>query len=168
MRTCLMYHAACKVEFQPFTRSYSQLTFFCFLSNTAVVPVRTYVRTYEQLTTHDYIPGPWALTSNGSDYLENEQRQRLTTTTQRLTTHRFQQAIQQYKYTRTRFFCWAFHYSFEFVNHSVPMSGKWQNLPPAKEPVLQERETQERRKTVRARIKQKYNRGSSSLGSACK
>ena len=24
----LMYHAACKVEFQPFTRSYSQLTFF--------------------------------------------------------------------------------------------------------------------------------------------
>jgi len=28
MRTCLMYHAACKVEFQPFKRSYSQLTFF--------------------------------------------------------------------------------------------------------------------------------------------
>ena len=28
---CLMYHAACKVEFQPFTRSYSQLTFFNFL-----------------------------------------------------------------------------------------------------------------------------------------
>ena len=27
----LMYHAACKVEFQPFTRSYSQLTFFNFL-----------------------------------------------------------------------------------------------------------------------------------------
>ena len=27
---CLMYHAACKVEFQPFTRSYSQLTFFNF------------------------------------------------------------------------------------------------------------------------------------------
>ena len=26
-----MYHAACKVEFQPFTRSYSQLTFFNFL-----------------------------------------------------------------------------------------------------------------------------------------
>ena len=25
-----MYHAACKVEFQPFTRSYSQLTFFNF------------------------------------------------------------------------------------------------------------------------------------------
>ena len=24
----MMYHAACKVEFQPFTRSYSQLTFF--------------------------------------------------------------------------------------------------------------------------------------------
>ena len=31
IRTCLMYHAACKVEFQPFTRSYSQLTFFNFL-----------------------------------------------------------------------------------------------------------------------------------------
>ena len=28
MRTCLMYHAACKVKFQPFKRSYSQLTFF--------------------------------------------------------------------------------------------------------------------------------------------
>ena len=28
---CLMYHTACKVEFQPFTRSYSQLTFFNFL-----------------------------------------------------------------------------------------------------------------------------------------
>ena len=26
-RTCLMYHATCKVEFQPFKRSYSQLTF---------------------------------------------------------------------------------------------------------------------------------------------
>ena len=25
-----MYHAACKVEFQPFNRSYSQLTFFNF------------------------------------------------------------------------------------------------------------------------------------------
>ena len=30
-RTCLMYHAASKVEFQPFNRSYSQLTFFNFL-----------------------------------------------------------------------------------------------------------------------------------------
>ena len=27
IRTCLMYNAACKVEFQPFKRSYSQLTF---------------------------------------------------------------------------------------------------------------------------------------------
>ena len=27
IRTCLMYHAACKVEFQPFKRVYSQLTF---------------------------------------------------------------------------------------------------------------------------------------------
>ena len=25
-----MYHAACKVEFQPFNQSYSQLTFFDF------------------------------------------------------------------------------------------------------------------------------------------
>ena len=31
--TCLMYHAACKVEFQPFKRSHSQLTFFNFLYN---------------------------------------------------------------------------------------------------------------------------------------
>ena len=31
VRTCLMYHAACKVEFQPFKRLYSQLTFFNFL-----------------------------------------------------------------------------------------------------------------------------------------
>ena len=30
IRTCLMYHAACKVEFEPFKRSYSQLTFFNF------------------------------------------------------------------------------------------------------------------------------------------
>ena len=29
-----MYHAACKVELQPFKRSYSQLTFFNFLLNT--------------------------------------------------------------------------------------------------------------------------------------
>ena len=26
-----MYHVACKVEFQPFNQSYSQLTFFIFL-----------------------------------------------------------------------------------------------------------------------------------------
>ena len=31
IRTCLMYHAAYKVEFQPFKRLYSQLTFFIFL-----------------------------------------------------------------------------------------------------------------------------------------
>ena len=30
MRTRLMYHAVCKVEFQPFKRLYSQLTFFNF------------------------------------------------------------------------------------------------------------------------------------------
>ena len=28
-----MYHAACKVEFQPFNQSYSQLTFLIFLNN---------------------------------------------------------------------------------------------------------------------------------------
>ena len=33
IRTCTMYHAACKVELQPFKRSYSQLMFFNFLSN---------------------------------------------------------------------------------------------------------------------------------------
>ena len=33
MRTCLMYHAAYKVEFQPFKRLYSQLTFFNFIYN---------------------------------------------------------------------------------------------------------------------------------------
>ena len=31
VRTRLMYHAACKVEFRPFKRLYSQLTFFSFL-----------------------------------------------------------------------------------------------------------------------------------------
>ena len=30
---CLMYHAACNVEFQPFNRSYSQLAFFFFNKN---------------------------------------------------------------------------------------------------------------------------------------
>ena len=34
-RTCLMYHAACKVEFQPFNQSYSKLTFFNFFKKTA-------------------------------------------------------------------------------------------------------------------------------------
>ena len=33
-RTCLMYPAPSKVEFQPFNRSYSQLTFFNLLQNT--------------------------------------------------------------------------------------------------------------------------------------
>ena len=31
--TCLMYYTACKVEFQPLNRSYSQLTIFNFLWN---------------------------------------------------------------------------------------------------------------------------------------
>ena len=30
IRTCLMYHAACKADFQPFKRSYSQLMFSTF------------------------------------------------------------------------------------------------------------------------------------------
>ena len=33
-----MYHAACKVEFQPFTRSYSQLTFSTFYKKHMVSP----------------------------------------------------------------------------------------------------------------------------------
>ena len=36
IRTRLMYHAACKVEFQPFQRLYSQPTFFDFYE---IVPV---------------------------------------------------------------------------------------------------------------------------------
>ena len=32
-RTYPLYHAACKVEFQPFNWSYSQLTFFIFVQN---------------------------------------------------------------------------------------------------------------------------------------
>ena len=36
IRTCLMYHAACKVEFRPFKRSYSQLTFFNFLTKSGI------------------------------------------------------------------------------------------------------------------------------------
>ena len=36
MRTRLIYHAACKVEFQPFKRLSSQLTFFNFLQNLCV------------------------------------------------------------------------------------------------------------------------------------
>ena len=33
-----MYHAACKVEFQPFNRSYSQMTFFNFFIKCALAP----------------------------------------------------------------------------------------------------------------------------------
>ena len=32
-----MYHAACKVEFQPFKRSYSQLTFFNFFLKVSTI-----------------------------------------------------------------------------------------------------------------------------------
>ena len=39
----LMYQAACKVEFQPFKRLYSQLTFFNFLQNkTGALSRRSY------------------------------------------------------------------------------------------------------------------------------
>ena len=42
IRPCLMYHAACKVEFQPFKRPYSQLTFFNFSKiNTVLVIKKT-------------------------------------------------------------------------------------------------------------------------------
>ena len=34
IRTCLMYHASCKLEFQPFKRSYSELTFLIFCNYT--------------------------------------------------------------------------------------------------------------------------------------
>ena len=37
MRTRLMYDAACKVEFQSFNRSHSQLTFFNFYKNNLYV-----------------------------------------------------------------------------------------------------------------------------------
>ena len=38
----MIYHAACKVEFQPFKRLYSQLTFFNFLlKNTRMIRART-------------------------------------------------------------------------------------------------------------------------------
>ena len=36
-----MYHAACKVEFQPFKRLYSQLTFFNFLLKKKKIVVRS-------------------------------------------------------------------------------------------------------------------------------
>ena len=50
IRTCLMYHAACKVEFQPFTRSYSQLTFFSTF--------------YKKNTTTNYNQRSWLLTTS--------------------------------------------------------------------------------------------------------
>ena len=68
IRTCLMYHAACKVEFQPFKRSYSQLTFFNFFSpqkpyytNVSDVPRSCKVefqpckRSYSQLTFFSFL-----------------------------------------------------------------------------------------------------------------
>ena len=42
MRTCLTYQTACKVELQPFKRSYSQLTFFN-LKNIFTADVLKYV-----------------------------------------------------------------------------------------------------------------------------
>ena len=57
-----MYHPACKVEFQPFTRSYSQLTFFNFFYKNHIMRTRLmyhaackvqfqpFTRLYSQLT----------------------------------------------------------------------------------------------------------------------
>ena len=38
-----MYHAACKVEFQPFYRLYSQLTFFNFYKNFVQIELFVYL-----------------------------------------------------------------------------------------------------------------------------
>ena len=35
----LMYHATCEVEFQPFNRSYSRLTFFNFYKKYSMVGI---------------------------------------------------------------------------------------------------------------------------------
>ena len=43
LQTTMMYHAACKVEFQPFKRSYSQLTFFNFLWNHLTRVTKSYL-----------------------------------------------------------------------------------------------------------------------------
>ena len=52
-----MYHAACKVEFQPFTRSYSQLTFFNFYEQVRAGPgKRPWAGQYRNIT-----PNFWSL-----------------------------------------------------------------------------------------------------------
>ena len=55
IRTCLMYHAACKVEFQPFKRSYSQLTFFNLFQKLPVHLVR--VKNYRCTWYECIVPG---------------------------------------------------------------------------------------------------------------
>ena len=68
-RTCLMYHAACKVEFQPFNRSYSQLTFSIFSRQNRVSSIillrsasfankKAAVRTYYIHTVATYVSIP--------------------------------------------------------------------------------------------------------------
>ena len=47
MRTRLMYHAACKVEFQPFKRLYSQLTFFNFFIKKVAATMSRSLRGHE-------------------------------------------------------------------------------------------------------------------------
>ena len=51
----LMYHAACKVEFQPFTRLYSQLAFFNFLYAACKVEFQPFKRLYSQLTLFNFL-----------------------------------------------------------------------------------------------------------------
>ena len=48
-----MYHAACKVEFQPFKRLYSQLTFFNFLISLTYIYTRQIDNKILRLNTQD-------------------------------------------------------------------------------------------------------------------
>ena len=54
-----MYHAACKVEFQPFNRLYSQLTFFNFLLkkklHTTYQVLSTQVKKLARWTVYSYL-----------------------------------------------------------------------------------------------------------------
>ena len=56
-RTCLMYQAACKVEFQPFNRSYSKLTFFIFFVENLYLVVLLVVYTYLVVSGVRMVPG---------------------------------------------------------------------------------------------------------------
>ena len=73
-----MYHAPCKVESQPFNRSYSQLTFFNFLEKDTysymillsplVLGETFYYNTYD----HDNSEGEWPRTSTAYEYSVHE------------------------------------------------------------------------------------------------